>query len=343
VYMWHTAPLPCRRGTSTGKLHSSMAPPTAPPQYGASIQPLQALYPNETRLQELLELQRRKMQHRAPPPGTYEVRLLAVAAMRTPPVQHVCLHMCLCACGCACVFLRVCLHVYICVCVRVYVFVCMRACVHVRVKICAAHSHRVAARCAHTPGLFVLALLGGAVLSEILSTAAHTELLQREERWGCCVHVHATAHLRHARTSMCAAHTCLVCRRSLPVVRTRGVCYLMPLLPRLAQAHLPPRRSTFRRPNHPSLDGPYFLSEDDDGHMAMSTRAKDIAALFRNPGDSGIGPGASGSAWAFALARPMFCRCGPSLRKAGASAVRLSFTGEPQRKMGRVPTGPPNW
>jgi hypothetical protein len=63
----------CRRGTSTGKLHSSMAPPTAPPTIGASLQPLQQLYPNETRLQELLELQRRKLQLRAPPPGTYEV------------------------------------------------------------------------------------------------------------------------------------------------------------------------------------------------------------------------------------------------------------------------------
>ncbi|KAF5838491.1 hypothetical protein DUNSADRAFT_2761 [Dunaliella salina] len=117
-----------KRGTSTGKLHSSMAPPTSPPVYGASIQPLHAMYPNETRLQELLELQRRKMQKGAPSPGTYEV-------------------------------------------------------------------------------------------------------------------------------------------------------------------HLPPRRSTFRRPNHPELDGPYFLGEGEDGHLAESTRGKEIAALIRNAGDSGLGPG----------------------------------------------------
>ena len=57
------------------------------------------------------------------------------------------------------------------------------------------------------------------------------------------------------------------------------------------KAHTQPRRSTFRRPNHPSLDGPYFLEEGDDGHLAMSTRAKEIAALIRNAGDSGMGPG----------------------------------------------------
>eukprot|EP00983_Pelagomonas_calceolata_P009848 318466-Pelagomonas_calceolata.AAC.3 len=55
--------------------------------------------------------------------------------------------------------------------------------------------------------------------------------------------------------------------------------------------HLPPRRSTFRRPNHPELDGPYFLGEGEDGHLAVSTRGKEIAALIRNAGDSGVGPG----------------------------------------------------
>jgi hypothetical protein len=61
------------RGTSTGKVFSSMAQPADVPQAGSTLQPLYATHPNETRLQELLNLQRRKLQQ-MPGPGTYEVR-----------------------------------------------------------------------------------------------------------------------------------------------------------------------------------------------------------------------------------------------------------------------------
>lgn len=51
-----------------------MAPKSAPPPYGSTLQPLYATYPNETRLQELLDLQRRR-QGQAPAPNAYNVSL----------------------------------------------------------------------------------------------------------------------------------------------------------------------------------------------------------------------------------------------------------------------------
>ncbi|KXZ51513.1 hypothetical protein GPECTOR_12g476 [Gonium pectorale] len=44
----------------------------------------------------------------------------------------------------------------------------------------------------------------------------------------------------------------------------------------------------FRRPADPSVDGPFMLDQMPDG---TSTRVKEIAALIRTQGDSGLGPG----------------------------------------------------
>ena len=61
------------RGTGAGTVFSSLAAPTAAPTPGSSLLPLYATHPNETRLQELLDLQRRKL-GQGPGPGQYEVR-----------------------------------------------------------------------------------------------------------------------------------------------------------------------------------------------------------------------------------------------------------------------------
>ncbi len=61
-----------RRGTGAGKVFSSMAAATAPPVPGTHLQPMYATHPNESRLQELLDLQKRRI-GRAPGPGQYEV------------------------------------------------------------------------------------------------------------------------------------------------------------------------------------------------------------------------------------------------------------------------------
>jgi hypothetical protein len=61
-----------RRGTGAGKVYSSMAAATAPPALGTHLQPMYATHPNESRLQELLDLQRRRLGH-GPGPGQYEV------------------------------------------------------------------------------------------------------------------------------------------------------------------------------------------------------------------------------------------------------------------------------
>ncbi|MEW5298582.1 MAG: hypothetical protein WDW36_001688 [Sanguina aurantia] len=60
------------RGTSVGLVPSCMAPATAPPRYGGSLQPMAASFPNETRLQELLSLHMRRQQA-VPGPGSYPV------------------------------------------------------------------------------------------------------------------------------------------------------------------------------------------------------------------------------------------------------------------------------
>jgi len=60
------------RGTGTGKVYSSLAPSSGPPAPGSMLQPLSTRYPNETRLQELLDLQRRRLGE-APGPGQYDV------------------------------------------------------------------------------------------------------------------------------------------------------------------------------------------------------------------------------------------------------------------------------
>lgn len=52
-----------------------------------------------------------------------------------------------------------------------------------------------------------------------------------------------------------------------------------------------PKHTTFRRPAHPELDGPFFLNPDDPNAMSQSTRVQEIAKVIRNPADSGIGPG----------------------------------------------------
>lgn len=62
-----------RRGTAPSTLgSSSLAPPAGAPQHHVSLAPLSAVHPNEVRLQELLGLQRRKLQA-GPGPGQYEV------------------------------------------------------------------------------------------------------------------------------------------------------------------------------------------------------------------------------------------------------------------------------
>lgn len=53
----------------------------------------------------------------------------------------------------------------------------------------------------------------------------------------------------------------------------------------------PPRRTTFRRPADPALDGPFFPDPSDPAAPQEHTRAREIAALIRNPGDSGVAPG----------------------------------------------------
>lgn len=61
-----------KRGTGAGKVFSSLAPRTAPPAPGSQLQPIYTSYPNETRLQELLDLQRRRL-GQGPGPGQYQV------------------------------------------------------------------------------------------------------------------------------------------------------------------------------------------------------------------------------------------------------------------------------
>ncbi|KAL6745487.1 hypothetical protein V8C86DRAFT_2977699 [Haematococcus lacustris] len=71
---WSTVDDPIKRGrgTTAGKQHSPMAQPSGQVPYGSSLLPLTATYPNETRLQELIDLQRRKQQT-GPAPNAYEV------------------------------------------------------------------------------------------------------------------------------------------------------------------------------------------------------------------------------------------------------------------------------
>ena len=54
------------------------------------------------------------------------------------------------------------------------------------------------------------------------------------------------------------------------------------------QSHTTTQRRRFRRQHDPTLDGPLFLEHVADG---TSTRVKEIAALIRSQGDSGLGPG----------------------------------------------------
>ncbi|GAX83833.1 hypothetical protein CEUSTIGMA_g11257.t1 [Chlamydomonas eustigma] len=61
-----------RRGTGAGMIHSSMAAAMQPNAPGSTLQPMYATHPNETRLQELLDLQRRKL-GLGPGPGQYQV------------------------------------------------------------------------------------------------------------------------------------------------------------------------------------------------------------------------------------------------------------------------------
>eukprot|EP00198_Chlamydomonas_reinhardtii_P013327 XP_001702664.1 predicted protein [Chlamydomonas reinhardtii] len=53
-------------------------------------------------------------------------------------------------------------------------------------------------------------------------------------------------------------------------------------------SHTTTQRRRFRRQHDPTLDGPLFLEHVADG---TSTRVKEIAALIRSQGDSGLGPG----------------------------------------------------
>lgn len=55
-------------------MHGPLTPPYPVPCAGATLQPMNAVHPNETRLQELLELQRRRLSQGGPAPGAYEVR-----------------------------------------------------------------------------------------------------------------------------------------------------------------------------------------------------------------------------------------------------------------------------
>ena len=69
-----------RRGTGAGKVFSSLAAPTAVPTPGSMLQPMYATHPNETRLQELLDLQRRKL-GQGPGPGQYDVSRVGSSTM----------------------------------------------------------------------------------------------------------------------------------------------------------------------------------------------------------------------------------------------------------------------
>ncbi|KAG2488006.1 hypothetical protein HYH03_013443 [Edaphochlamys debaryana] len=63
-----------RRGTAPSVYGSpGLIPPSAPPRHAAGLAPLAAPHPNEVRLQELLNLQRRKLET-DPGPGAYEPR-----------------------------------------------------------------------------------------------------------------------------------------------------------------------------------------------------------------------------------------------------------------------------
>lgn len=174
-------------------MHGPLTPPYPVPCAGATLQPMNAVHPNETRLQELLELQRRRLSQGGPAPGAYEVR------ERGRTLTHICD-------------------------TRVH------TCAHVRTHKCTRTHY--SPRSASPPQVPLWAL------------APHWLPPPQPPRLP-------------ARPPACT------------------------------QSTLPPRRTLFRRPHHPELDGPYIILDH-----APTTRAKEIAALIRNVGDSGLGPGA---------------------------------------------------